>query len=248
MNIIKVIRDKYYRNAEMVSYWKTADAVEAKLYKTKDGHYEMQMKGEKYPFLGFPRGSMLFGKLSKLKHEIKNQIFNDTWKMLEEKRSDAEIDAHLEKSWGNIYTLFEDFKYDQVPFEKMIPPVKELHRAMTDSGCDSRLRDIICFIFQEDDAYRMRFQWIAKFFPWYRKVSAKDFEYGLSMLEEAEVVGDMKERERLVRRILLYLVKDSKRFTNFLKLTDWKKIGLTKADKYFFRAKYFKVDYPEYQY
>lgn len=232
----------------MVSYWKTADAVEAKLFKDKDGVMRMQMKGEKYVFPGYPRGSLLFGKLSKLKHEIKNQIFNETWKMLEEKRSEEEIQLYLAKAWEKIFELADTMKYDFVPEEKLVPPVRELHRVMTKVGCDSRLRDILCFIFQEDDAYRMRFQWLVKFFPRWSKPTSLNFYESLCQLENAEVVGDMKERIRLLRRVFTFIVKDSHTYKAFLKEVDWKKMGLTEADKYFFRAKYFKVDYPQYQY
>lgn len=246
--MFQALKDKIYRNKEMVSYWKRADSVEAKVYKTKGGHYEMQMKGEKYPFMGYPRGTLLFGKLSPLKHQIKNKIFNAAWAMLEKNKPESEIKSYLESAWQEIFTLAEETKYDMVPFEQLMPPVKELHRAMTTVGVDSRLRDVICFIFQEDDAYRMRCQWICKFFPWFGKPSVEDFTYGLSMLEHGEAVGDMKERERLFKRIFLFMTKDSDKFKDFLNETDWKKVALTKADKYFFRAKYFKVDYPEYRY
>lgn len=232
----------------MVSYWRHGDSVEAKVYRAKGGHYEMQMKGEKYPFMGYPRGVLLYGKLSPLKHQIKNKIFNTAWKMIEEQKPEAEIRAYLEGAWKEIYTLGEETRYDFVPYEKMVPAVKELYRAMTVTGVDSRLRDIICFIFQEDDAYRMRAQWMVKFFPWLRKPTVKDFARGLSMLEQAEVIGDMKERERLFKRIFMFMVKDSEKFNRFLGEVDWTKVRLTRADKYFFRAKYFKVDYPEYQY
>lgn len=246
--MITALKNKYYRNKEMVSYWKKADSVEAKVYLSPLGHYEMQMKGEKYPFMGYPRGVLLFGKLSKLKHEIKNQIFNETWRLLEDKVPETEVRAYLDGAWSNIYALAEEMKYDMVPFEKMVPAVKELHRAMTLAGCDERLTKIVCFIFQEDDAYRMRFQWVVKFFPWLGSPSVSDFLHGLAMLEEGEVVGDMKERQRLFKRIFAFMAKDSGKFQKFLQYADWSKIGLTKADKYFFRAKYFKVDYPAYQY
>lgn len=246
--MIQFLKDKYYRKAEMVSYWKRADSVEAKVYKTKDGHYEMRMLGEKYPFMGYPRGVLLFGKLSPLKHQIKNKIFNETWRLLEEKKSETEIRAYLDSAWNVIYTLAEETKYDMVPFEKLIPPIKELHRSLTAIGCDTRLRDVICFVFQEDDAYRMRFQWIAKFFPKWSKPTQEDFARGLSNLEHAEIVGDMKERERLFKRVFLFMARDTEKFKAFLRETDWKKVGLTKADLYFLRAKYFKADWPEYQY
>lgn len=246
--MLKLLTDKYWRNRPMVSYWKTADAVEAKLFKDKDGVMRMRMRGEKYDFPGYPRGALLFGKLSKLKHEIKNQIFNETWKMLEEKRSDEEINKYLESAWSNIYALAEMMRYDFVPEERLVPPVRELHRAMTKVGCDTRLRDVLVFIFQEDDAYRMRFQWLAKFFPWFSKPTSLNFYESLCQLENAEVVGDMKERIRLLRRIFTFMVKDSDTYQAFLKEVDWSKVGLTEADKYFLRAKYFRCDYPQYQY
>lgn len=246
--MLQTLKDKYWRNRPMVSYWKTGDSVEAKVYKTKAGHYEMQMKGEKYPFLGHPRGVLLYGRLSPLKHQIKNKIFNEAWRMLEEKKPEQEIREYLTQAWQEIYQMGEEMKYDFIPYEKMIPSVKELYRAMTASGCDVRLRDIVCFIFQEDDAYRMRFQWIAKFFSWVNLPTSSRFDYALSMLEHAEMVGDMKERERLFRRIFMFMVKDSSIFKTFLTNINWRKTKLTEADKYFFRAKYFKCDYPEYKY
>lgn len=249
MSPLKFFTDRYYRNAEMVSYWKTKDSVEAKLYRTKGGYMEMQMEGEKYAFQGYPRGTLLFGLLSPLKHEIKNQVFNDSWRRLEEGEHDRSILQNLnENVWPRVFEIGEKTRYDMVPFEKLNPPVKELWRAMTVAGVHQSLKEIIVFILQEDDAYRMRLQWLVKFFPRWTKPTIKDFEKALKMEEEAEMVSDMKERQRLFRRVFLLMVKDSDVFQKFLKVTDWKKVGLTKADKYFFRAKYFKVDYPEYQY
>ena len=232
----------------MVNYWKFNDSVEAKVYKTKDGHYEMQMHGEKYPFMGVPRGVLLFGKLSPLKHQIKNKIFNETWRLLEEQKPEAEIRSYLEGAWEEIFKLAEECKYDMLPYEKMIPVVKEIYRAMTVVDIDPRLRDAICFIMQEDDAYRNRMQWIVKFFPWIRQPTISDFLNALANLEHAEVVGDMKERERLFYRIFKFMVQDNQKFAAFVKEVKWSKVGLTKGDKYFLRAKYFKCDWPEYSY
>jgi hypothetical protein len=62
---------------EQVQYWKTKESIQAKVTHAKDGSQIMWLEGEKYPFPTYPRGYMLFGSLSKLKHEIKNQVFND---------------------------------------------------------------------------------------------------------------------------------------------------------------------------
>ena len=249
MNLLRFITDRYYRNAEMVSYWKQNDSVEAKVMRQPDGSYAMQMAGEKYLFPGYPRGTLLFGLLSPLKHQIKNQVFNESWRLLEEGASEQDVKHYLEyTAWPQIFEIGEKTRYDMVPFERLNPPIKELWRAMEACGVRQSLKEIVCFILQEDDAYRMRFQWLVKFFPWWRKPTVEDFRKALEQEEHAEVVSDMKERQRLFRRVFLLMVKDSKVFQKFLKEVDWKKLKLTKADKYFFRAKYFKVDYPEYSY
>lgn len=239
----------------MVKYWKTQDSVEAKVVRAPEGHHVMYMKGEKYPFPGYPRGSLLYGKLSPLKHWIKNKVFNEVWKMLEERKPLKERMQYLRgEAYPYIFDLGEGLKYDMVPHEQMVPPVKELYRAFTKvakTETDLKWRDIVTFIFQEDDAYRMRFQWLVKFFPRFSKPTLKDFDKALGMLEHGETVGDMKERVRLLRRVLNALWEDAETkdtYERLLKEIDWKKLELTKGDKYFFRAKYFKVDYPEYAY
>lgn len=236
----------------MVSYWMTKELVEAKAVKAPEGHYVMWMEGEKYPFPGFPRGSLLFGQLSKLKHDIKNKIFNTVWAMLEEKKPTAEIRSYLKGAWQEIFDLFDKNRYDAVPFENLVPPIKEFWRVMTDlepMHPDIRkFKEIAAFIFQEDDAYRMRFQWMTKFLPKWFKPLPEDFDYALAQLEHGEVIGDMKERERLFRRIFMFMAQDSTAFREFLRRVNWSKMGLSDGDKYFFRAKYFKVDWPEYEY
>lgn len=235
----------------MVKYWKTQNAVKAKVTKAKEGHYIMIMEGEKYPFPGYPRGNLLFGTLSKLKHEIKNQIFNDTWKDLE--AGTANLDKVLNRI-DNIIPLIDEARINMVPYEKMNPPVKEIYRALSEVEKKfpgqriGKLKEALCYILQEDDAYRFRVQWMAKFLTWGR---VKNLEKALKLMEHAEIVGDMKERVTLLRRILLFIASQPElkdKFNAFLKEVDWKKVKLTKADKYFFRAKYFRVDYPLFEY
>lgn len=231
----------------MVQYWKTKESVSAKLTTDKNGVQVMHMEGEKYIFPGFPRGHVLYGKLSKLKHEIKNQIFNESWALLEEKRP---IVPHVKKVLLNIYDLLEDQQYDVLPPEKYCIAVREIYRAWTKAVGQSRLRDVLCHILQEDDSYRWRVQWIAGYFRWFGN-PVKIFDKALAVLEHGEVLDDMKERQRLLRRVLIELLKDEeikRKFVAFYKECDWKKVRLTEADKYFFRGKYFKVDYQLFDY
>jgi len=237
----------------MVQYWKTKDSVEAKITESEDGTMVMYMEGEKYPFPTYPRGRLLFGSLSKLKHEIKNQVFNENWWKLEAGESQENIVKNIKhKLFNEITELAELSRYDMLPYEKMTRSVKEIHRAWTKIAPTStyNLRDYLCFILQEDDAYRFRVQWLVKYFNpnsllwrWFDPI--KLFEKGLTMIEHAEVVGDMKERIRLLRRILLVCLGDKIIKDLFIKLIreiDWKKLKLTKADAFHFRGKYFKVD------
>lgn len=242
---------------EMVQWWKNTDAVRAKATFKDDGSYEMYMGTEKYPFAGFPRGHLLFGSLSPLKHEIKNQVFNDSWAKLE-KGEDIVADFKG-PIFDNILELGEKAKYDMFPVEKQVPAVREIHRAWTEVSKGhsqetklNKFRDIVCFILNEDDGYRFRFQWLVQWFPmWVKRNPLKYLERALSMLEHGENINDMKERQVLLKRVAMALFDDPgirEWFNKFAREIDWKLVKLTKADKYYFRAKYFKVDYKRYDY
>lgn len=267
---VQPITNWWYRKhpPEMVEWWKTKEKVRAKRIRTKDGDYQMLLEGEKYPQPNYPRGYILFGQMSKLKHVIKNEIFNRTWYDLERGDSNEAVVKNLkDQVLPLIFNLMEDSRYDFLPPQSLSKPIKELWRAWstieTKLNGERRLRaqklkEIVCFILQEDDAYRFRFQWICGFFnpnAWWRKIFRrsweKDFDFALSLLEHAEVVGDMKERQRLFKRVILAILKDPETRESFellMKELDWKKLRLSKADKYYFRGKYFKVDYPNYSY
>ena len=236
----------------VVRYWKTQAAVQAKVTTNEDGALVMHMEGEDYPFPGFPRGYLLFGPLSKLKHEIKNQIFNACWALI---GKDEGIMGQVYAALGNIYQLAEKTKYDMVPPEKMVKAVREIHRAWTKVAPQhTKLRDILCFILQEDDSYRFRVQWVAQYM---KKKPTGRTDYwlplykGLENLQHAEVIADMKERQLLLRTVLLSILTDKRWAEAFNKLCheiDWNKVVLSEGDKYHFRGKYFKVDFDLFDY
>jgi len=239
----------YHRffNAEMVQYWKYCAAQRARVYTDTDGTTKMDIYGEKYPFPGYPRGHLLFGSLSPLKHEIKNKIFNEGWEKL-----GGDVAGHFRLRWPEIVALIENARFDMVPPEKMCVAVRELYRAFSEvenrypSKNILALRDCLTFILQEDDGYRFRVQWLVGWFPFFFKPKLKHFDLALSMLEHGEMIEDMKERVVLLRKVLMAILEDAhmKRLCEeFLKEVNWGKVKLSKADRYFFRAKYFKVDY-----
>jgi hypothetical protein len=241
---------------DMVKYWKTGEAIQAKVM-TVDGVIMMQMEGEKYLFPGFPRGYLLFGKLSKLKHEIKNQIFNWAWAELESGKQEWEIVREIKAEiFPRIFLMLEDHKLDMVPSEAMVPAVREIHRAWTVVAPSKKsllLRDTLTYILQEDDSYRFRVQWLVTFLKplLFFGDPVKRFEQAMTMLGHAEIIGDMKIRVGLWKRTFMMLLRDDQfknAFLRFCKEIDWNKVKLSKADKYFFRGKYFKVDLDKFEY
>lgn len=238
----------------MVQYWKTKSAVQARVRVQPDGTTLMDLEGEKYPLLGYPRGHLLFGPLSKLKHEIKNQIFNESWEM-----STEDTINHVKKViTGGLDEYLEAMRYDLVPAERLNKPAREIWRAFTVLEAKEPklkwLKESLCMIMQEDDAYRLRVQWLVGIFnpqSWFCTDPIKDLEIGLTELENAEVISDMKERITLLRTITMRLLKDPKiaeLFLAFCKEVDWKKLKLSQGDKYHFRGKYFKVDWDKFEY
>jgi len=239
---------------EMVQYWKSGESIAAKVTKSA-GAIIMRMEGEKYNFPGFPRGHLLFGKLSKLKHELKNQVFNESWALLEKGKTAEDVVVYVRhEAMPNIYAHLDESRYDLIPPQSMVPAVREFYDAWTRVGGNPKIRDLITYILQEDDSYRFRFQWMTDYmYPRLMGIidCRKLLEKGLVWLENAEVIGDMKERVRLVRRVLMTLLEDddNRAFLNkFFREMQWRKIRLSKADKFYFRGKYFKVDLDKFDY
>ncbi len=241
---------------EMVSYWKTGEVAPAKLTKNKDGINVLRVEGEKYDIPSYPRGRLLFGPLSKLKHEIKNQVFNEAHALLEASKSTDEVNRHIKQKLlsQGLLELVEGMRYEMLPTDQLTTPVREIHRAWTKVAPPKTypIRDMLCLILQEDDSYRFRVQWLVPYMGWFLKwTPVEALDKALAILEHGEVIDDMKERQRLLRRIVMTALQDPVIKDLFIKLVreiDWKKVRLSKGDKYHFRGKYFKVDYDIFEY
>ena len=260
------------RLPEMVQYWKTGDVARAKLVTLKDGSYAMLIEGEKYPLYGFPRGPVLFGPLAKLKHLAKNLVFNHVWKMLEEKKSEEEILNYLFKvALPVLLQEIKKMKYDMFPPEKLCPAVREIWRAMTeventisDKEEFRTLKEGFTFFLQEDDAYRFRIQWMARyinpkhplrklyyFFTRKEYSFLQELESVFNFLGHAEITPDMKGRKELIQRVVFFVLGNEdlrNLMEKLVKEIDWNKLKLSKADTYYFRGKYFKVDLDKFDY
>jgi hypothetical protein len=137
------------KQPRMVKYWRWGNAAKARVLEQKDGSFGMQIEGEDEIYPGFPRGHVLMGPLQELKTTLKNRLFN-------------EVFAELAK-------MVDGMKYDIVPRERMVAPVREIYdmfeklehmEVVEDMKLRMKLiRTILCFFLQEDDAYRMRAQY-----------------------------------------------------------------------------------------
>ena len=185
MSITKLFFNWFYRfkPPEVVQYWKHKNAARARLGHNDDGSIHMEIEGEKYLYPGFPRGYILTGPLAKIKHKMKNMVFNQAF-------------AEMEK-------MVSENKYDILPDDRCAPAVREMARVF-------------------------------------------------DVLIEMEVVDDMKKRMQLIKKVLIFFLQedDAYRFRaqKFLELIDQEKIKLSKADKYYARAKYWKTDYDKFDY
>jgi len=275
------LRHKTPADMDMVSYWMTNEAVQAKVMKHRDGFHFMKLEGEKYPVMAFPRGFMLVSKdgkytpFSRLKHEIKNRVFNDAWWKLEEGVAPEVVIRSTKESLFKALDILDEMKYDMLPYEGYCPVVKEIYRAFATvaetlpeekKAKVLKLRDAICLIMQEDDAYRFRVQDLSEYFNpnslWQklaRYVTHKGYlesirtqlGFALTMVENCEVTEDMKIRIRLLRRIVLLGLDDPEiggLFEKLSRVLNWKKIFLTAGDRYNFRGKYYKTDYRIFEY
>lgn len=151
MNLFKPFTNVWYKMfpPESVQYYKKSDSARAKLQYGKDGTLQMQIEGEKYPFNSFPRGPVLLNVVGKLKHVIKTKIFN--------------------AAWGEIAEAMKKGEYDMMPLKKCAPAVREMakvldHMVEMEVVEDMKermrlLRNVIVFLAQEDDAYRIRMQY-----------------------------------------------------------------------------------------
>lgn len=134
---------------ESVSYYKKAESARARLVKADHGGLQMEIQGEKYKFEGFPRGHVLVGPLAKMKHKIKNMVFNEVFKQIEEMAKNTE--------------------HDMLPEERLCPAVREIHRVFDKlehmevvddmKGRMRLIKKVLTFFLQEDDAYRFRAQY-----------------------------------------------------------------------------------------
>lgn len=77
--------------------------------------------------------------------------------------------------------------------------------------------------------------------------AVREIDRVLSKMVEMEVTEDMRDRMRLLRNLLVFIMQEDDgyrfRMQYFLSQVKQSKVKLSKADKYYARGKYWKVDY-----
>jgi len=121
----------------------------------------------------------------------------------------------------------------------------------------------LTFFLQEDDAYRFRLQWIARYINpkhplrkifYFLKRKPYSFKEEIKiifgLLGNSEITPDMKGRSKLIEKVLIFFLDSGfgDRIEEIVKELNWNKVKLSKADTYYFRGKYFKVDFDHFDY
>lgn len=111
------------------------------VFNEKTQSMELQIKGEKYPLRGFPRHSLLHGPMVPLKRYMKNFIIEALVKCIPFKIPDENLVEPI-RELARVFDLLVKAE-DEPDMKKMM----------------GQMKDSICMILNEDDAWRFRFQW-----------------------------------------------------------------------------------------
>lgn len=147
---------------------------------------------------------------------------------------------------GSIQMEIEGEKYPFAGFPRghvLTGPLARIKKAVKDMVFNQVFNEIEKMV-QQDEADMLPPEKCAP--------AVREIHRVLDKLEHMEVTDDMKARIRLIKKVLTFFLQedDAYRFRAqyFLSQIDQKKVALSKADKYFARGKYWKVDYDKFDY
>lgn len=131
----------FKKKKEAVKYGEEGGKQLAKpVFNKETNSMELQIKDEKYPLRGFPRHHLLHGPLAPLKRYMKNFVIEALVKCIPFKRPDD--------------TLVEPVRELARVFDLMIAAEDEPEQ----KDLVNKMKDAVCMILEEDDAWRMRMQ------------------------------------------------------------------------------------------
>jgi len=131
----------FSKQKEHVQYGEKKGREYARSFIAKDGSKELEIKGEKYRLRSHPRHHVLHGPLGPLKRYMKNFIIEALVKCLPYKIPDNKLSEPV-REIARVFDLVMEAEDE--------PEMKKLM---------GQLKNSICMVLQEDDAWRFRFQW-----------------------------------------------------------------------------------------
>ena len=131
----------FNRRKESVQYGEKKGKELARTVIAKDGSRELQIRGEKYNLRSSPRHHVLHGPLGPLKRYMKNFIIEALVKCLPFKIPDNRLSEPI-RELARVFDLVIEAE-DEPSQKKLIGQIK----------------DSVCMVLQEDDAWRFRVQW-----------------------------------------------------------------------------------------
>jgi hypothetical protein len=111
------------------------------VFNEKTQSMELQIKGEKYALRGFPRQAILHGPMVPLKRYMKNFIIEALVKCMPFKIPDENLVEPV-REMARVFDLLIEAEDE--------PDMKKLM---------GQMKDAVCMILHEDDAWRFRWQW-----------------------------------------------------------------------------------------
>ncbi len=202
-------------------------------------------EGMKYPVKGFAEGESV-ERLDEAKKMLMRILkgFNGMSKfkflfLIIFKKQIEEISKSL------VVSFWEYIKKYRNKEERYCVTAKELYDVFKDIDIDifyrDKIRDNICMLFEYDDAYRYRFQYIIEKLnkEEFKKNPIKELKRLFTILEETETEDSMKAKWRMVRKFIFLLryTKYFKTIKEILLKIDNIKIKLDEADLYHARVK-----------
>lgn len=222
----------------------------------EEGGILTYMEGYDQPYRGFPFAEFVDkidiikknsrAVLSGLYHSLKNRNIFTLLTLL------PSVWVAKDIVWTGVYAFYrmiERFKIKPIMYSGGI---RELHRAFSVpvegesiGGMEKRLmlRDLVCMVFEFDNAYRFRVQDLLVEIDKYsfNNNPRKELLRILDLAQEREIQQDIKDTHSLIKMAVKYYLLFDRKLLKIIKSTiihlDYKKFGLSIEDKFYCRPR-----------
>lgn len=210
------------------------------------------MQGHPYPYRGFPYFEFV-DKIDLIK-KITRAMFSGLYHELKRKNKLSFLSL-IPALWifrsfvrTGIYVFYRIIERFRMKSSRYSQAIRELHRAFSLEAPNEiedqrelriRIRDLVCMILENDNAYRFRFQDIAEHLD-KDKIKTNpihELDSLLKLMSEREITQDIKDTWKLLRLFISLYLRFDKRLRNIiingLSEINIEKVKLTPEDKHF---------------